>query len=79
MPRVMYAWPNPAISEINISIPSPGGEIRIYDIMGHLMMTTELMEGIYNPSVTIESLASGTDFLVWHKEEMVERCTFVKI
>ncbi|MEO7174139.1 MAG: T9SS type A sorting domain-containing protein [Saprospiraceae bacterium] len=77
-PRIMHVYPNPAIDEIHLSIPIPGGIAMIYDGLGRLIQQNSLAEGIYAPSIDVANLAPGIYSIIWTKGEEREQCQFVK-
>ncbi|MEO7175392.1 MAG: T9SS type A sorting domain-containing protein, partial [Saprospiraceae bacterium] len=78
-PRIMHAYPNPALDAIHLSIPVPGGLATLYDGLGRLMQQNLLPEGIYAPSIDVTNLLPGIYTVIWTRGEMRESCQFVKV
>ena len=57
-------FPNPATDRITFSNPENTiTEARIYDVQGRLLITKQIVNGIYYGTLEIEQLSIGTYFL----------------
>lgn len=64
--EALVIWPNPAGSSVQISVPETGGEIRLYDIRGRLMLRVRCNQRTMRISGL--HLPSGAYLVDWHNK-----------